>query len=175
MFKLEQIDRKYGLSNLGATIVDLGAAPGGWSQYAAAQTGVAGKVVSVDLKAMQPIDNVITIQGDFTNATVVSKIVAALNNRPVDLVLSDMAPNISGISNIDQARMTTLQCAIINFCRCYLKPNGDLLIKLFMGYSAEETRNQMANYFTQVRTVKPDASRSKSKEIYLLARGYRQS
>lgn len=172
VFKLEHIDRKYGLLKPASVVVDLGAAPGSWSQYAAARIDGGGRVIAVDRLAMRAIEKVNFIRGDFTNESVLERIAAALDGRLVDLVLSDMIPDISGIRIRDQARAETLQCAVLEFCRGALKPGGQLLTKLFAGEAAQAIRGRLDDRFERVRTIKPDASRSQSAEIYCLARGY---
>lgn len=172
VFKLEYIDRKYRLLKPASVVVDLGAAPGSWSQYAAARISGGGRVIAVDRLAMRAIEKVNFIRGDFTNESVVAQIAAALEGRLADLVLSDMIPDISGISARDQARAETLQHAVLEFCRGALKPGGQLLTKLFAGEAAQAIRGRLDDRFEQVRTIKPDASRSQSREIYCLARGY---
>lgn len=172
VFKLEQIDRKYRLIAPDSLIVDLGSAPGSWSQYAATRVRADNRIIAVDLLAMESIAKVHFIQGDFTEGAVVEKIVAALDGRPVDLVLSDMAPNISGVYSTDQARAERLQRAVLEFCRHSLRPGGALLTKLFAGEAEATTRALLTRLFEQARNVKPEASRPQSKEVYLLARGY---
>ena len=173
VFKLEEIDRKYRLIKPASLIVDLGSAPGSWSQYAAAGVRAENQVIAVDLLAMKAIDKVNFIRGDFTNEAVVRQIFAALDGRPVDLVLSDLSPNLSGIRSTDQARAETLQYAVIEFCRRALKPGGKLLTKLFAGESAPSIRAHLDGCFDCLRSVKPAASRSESRETYLLAVGYK--
>ena len=172
VFKLEQIDRKYRLIKPDSLIIDLGSAPGSWCQYAASRVRGEGQIIAVDLLAMKAIEKVNFIRGDFTNDSVVEQIITALDDRPPDLVLSDMAPNLSGIASTDQARVAALQQAVMAFCRRALRPGGALLTKLFAGESAAATQKQFGACFARVQTVKPQASRAQSKEIYLLARGY---
>lgn len=173
VFKLEQIDRKYRLIKPDSRIIDLGAAPGSWCQYAAGRIRAEGRIIAVDLLAMAAVEKVNFIRGDFTNHAVAEQILTALEGRPVDLVLSDIAPNLSGISGTDQARMETLQQAVLALCRRALKPGGALLTKLFAGESEAATRQRLGDCFAQAQTVKPDASRAQSREVYLLARGYK--
>lgn len=173
VFKLEQIDRKYGLLKPDSTIIDLGSAPGSWAQYAAAIVHTDQQIVAVDCLAMQDIEKVRFIHGDFTQSEVIEQIITALDGRAVDVVLSDMAPNLSGIRSTDQARAATLQQAIMEFCQHSLKSGGRLLSKLFAGEDVATTRKQFSDCFAHTRTVKPPASRAHSKEIYLLAMGYR--
>jgi len=171
-YKLEEIDRKYRLIAPNSRIIDLGAAPGSWSQYAAARLGAGGEIIAVDLLAMAPIETVRFIRGDFIDAKVRAQILEALDGRPADLVLSDLAPNLSGVRDTDQARAAELQGAVLAFCRRGLRPGGALLCKQFAGESAAAVRAQIAADFEQARGIKPDASRPQSKEFYLLARGY---
>lgn len=171
-YKLEEIDRKHRLIAPASVIVDLGAAPGSWSQYAAARVGAGGAVIAVDVLAMAPLEKVHFIRGDFTDAEVRAQLIAALAGRRADLVLSDLAPNLSGVRDSDQARAAELQCAALAFCRRGLRPGGALLCKQFAGESAAAMRAQIAGDFAQTRNIKPDASRPHSKEFYLLARGY---
>ncbi|MGI9310549.1 MAG: RlmE family RNA methyltransferase [bacterium] len=171
VFKLEQIDRKHRLIRKSTRVVDLGAAPGSWSQYAAAQSRV--EVVATDLGEMAPIERVRFVRGDFTDDDVAARVVAALDGRAADLVLSDLAPNISGVRSADQARAEALHRAVLAFCRRALRPGGDLLIKLFEGEAAPAARKRIEACFERARSIKPDASRSRSREVYLLARGYR--
>lgn len=173
VFKLEQIDRKHRLIKPDSRIIDLGAAPGSWCQYAASRLRAAGQLIAVDLLAMAVVDKAHFIHGDFTDPIIAEQIMTALNGCPVDLVLSDLAPNLSGISSTDQARMATLQQAVLALCRAALRPGGGLLTKLFAGESEAATRQQFGACFAQVQTVKPDASRAQSREVYLLARGYK--
>ncbi len=173
VFKLEQMDDKYNLIKPTAKIIDLGAAPGSWSQYAAAQVPGENQIVAVDLLVMQPIERVRFVQGDFCATETQRRMVDCFAGDKIDLVLSDMAPNLSGIASTDQARMETLQRAVLAFCRQQLKPGGALLTKLFAGESFAAIRQQIGDCFAHAQTIKPDASRAQSREIYLLARGYK--
>ncbi|NKB61209.1 MAG: 23S rRNA methyltransferase [Gammaproteobacteria bacterium] len=173
IYKLEQIDRKYRLINRGSLIVDLGSAPGSWSQYVSSIVSSSNQIVSVDLLEMETIKNVHFIQGDFTDLEVVEKILTSLDNHQLDLVLSDMAPNISGIRSTDQARAWELQEMISVFCDRALKKGGTLLTKLFEGEASVSTRKLFKQQFKELQMIKPDASRSESKEIFLLARGFK--
>ena len=173
VFKLEEIDRKYRLIKPGSLIVDLGAAPGSWCQYAASRVRGTGRIIAVDLLAMEGVEKVNFIRGDFTNEEVVAKVMTALNGRPPDLVLSDLAPNFSGIATTDQGRMEALQGAVLAFCRRALRPGGTLLTKLFEGESAAAARQQFAECFARLRIVKPQASRAQSREMYLLGMEYK--
>ena len=183
VFKLEEIDRKYQLIKPGATVVDLGAAPGSWSQYAAARIygggdgsgdgdgAGGGRIIAVDLRDMPAIDGVDFIRGDFTDAAVAAQVEAALQ-RPAALVLSDLSPDLSGIRSADQARAEALQSAVLAFCARALRPGGGLLTKVFAGESAPAVRARLDACFDTVRALKPAASRAQSREVYLLARGF---
>jgi 23S rRNA (uridine2552-2'-O)-methyltransferase len=173
IFKLEQIDQKFRLIMPNTRLVDLGSAPGSWSQYAISRVQNPNQVVAVDLLPMEQISGVPFIQGDFTESKTIEQVFNALNGSMVDLVLSDMAPNITGIRATDQARAEALQESILFFCSQALKPGGTLLTKLFEGEAAVFMRHQMKTLFSQYQAIKPDASRSQSKEIFLLARGYK--
>lgn len=172
VYKLQEIDRKDKLLRHGACVVDLGAAPGSWSQYAAERVGESGRVIAVDLLEMEPIMHVHILQGDFTEAETEQLLLATLAQRQVDLVISDMAPNLTGIRDTDQARSLALAELVLYFCQRALKPGGDLLIKLFEGAGTSEFRQQLREHFKQVLTRKPGASRDKSREFYVLARSY---
>ncbi|HEC12835.1 MAG TPA: 23S rRNA methyltransferase [Acidiferrobacteraceae bacterium] len=171
-YKLAEIDRRDRLIRPGMQVVDLGAAPGGWSQYVAAQIKGKGRIVAVDLLAMLPIRGVESIQGDFTDAKVVERVIDGLLNRQSDLVLSDMAPNISGIAVADQARVYALCELALQFSQRALRPGGVVLIKVFQGDGFEDLRRRMRVQFKRVVVRKPQASRARSKELYLLATGY---
>jgi len=175
VFKLEQIDQKAKLIRSGTRLVDLGAAPGSWTQYAVTRVADPGQVIAVDLLPMEPVSGVAFVQGDFTSPEVVAHILEALGERELDLVLSDMAPNISGIRATDQARAENLQESILAFCQGALRPGGALLTKLFEGEAAVMMRKRMKLQFDQFQAIKPEASRAESKEIFLLARGYRRN
>ena len=172
-YKLEEIDRKYRLIAPDSRVIDLGAAPGSWSQYAAARLR-GGALIAVDMRAMAPLQKVRFIRGDFTAPAVRAQVLDALGGAKADLVLSDLAPNLSGIRSADQARAAALLGAVLAFCRRGLGPGGALLAKLFAGESAEAVRAQIEAGFERARGIKPDASRPQSKEFYLLARGFRR-
>lgn len=167
-FKLRQLAGQDRLIQPGMTVVDLGAAPGGWSQVAAEMTGPKGRVVAVDILPMAPLPGVEFLQGDFREAETLERLERALGDRPVDLVLSDMSPNISGIGMVDQARAAHLAELALQFALERLKPGGSLLVKTFQGEGFAEVREQMRRSFARVLARKPDASRSRSPEMYLL-------
>lgn len=172
-FKLTQIDAQDKLLRPGMRVVDLGSAPGGWSQVAARAVGAHGVVVAVDLLPMEPLPGVHFVQGDFREEVVLRQLQGLLAGHRVALVLSDMAPNISGIAVSDQARAEHLAELALDFAREHLSPGGDLLVKVFEGRGAADLRLEMNRSFTKVVVRKPDASRSRSAEHYLLARGFR--
>jgi 23S rRNA (uridine2552-2'-O)-methyltransferase len=170
VFKLEQIQEKERLLAPGTVCIDLGAAPGGWSQLAARLVAPGGRVVAVDLLPMEPIPDVEFLQGDFTSAETLAALRALIGATPVDLVMSDMAPNISGNRAIDQPRSLALLDDALLFAREVLRPGGHLLLKAFQGEGIAAFTRELRSYFKSVKTIKPKASRPESREIYLLAR-----
>jgi len=173
VFKLEEIDRRAHLLQPGAVCLDLGAAPGAWSQYARQRVGAKGRVVATDLLPMAELSGVEFVQGDFREEEVFERIVALLPARGVDLVLSDMAPNLSGVDVIDQPRSMYLAELALAMAERLLKPGGSALIKVFQGAGFKELLQAARGKFSEVKLVKPLASRSRSAEIYLLAMHYR--
>jgi 23S rRNA (uridine2552-2'-O)-methyltransferase len=169
-FKLDQLARRDKLLRPGMTVVDLGAAPGGWSQVAAQSVGPKGRVIAVDILEMPSIVGVEFIHGDLGEESTLHRLEQALSGRSADLVLSDMAPNISGIAMVDQARAARLAEVALDFALKWLKPGGNLLVKTFHGEAYENLRQRLRVHFRQVVTCKPDASRSRSPEVYLLGR-----
>lgn len=172
-FKLTEIDDKDKLIRSGMTVVDLGAAPGSWSQVAAARVGPQGQVFALDLLEIAPIPGVCFIQGDFQDDAILRQIEVALGNRPVDLVISDMAPNISGVVAADQARAIGLCELALDFAQNHLTPGGNFLVKVFQGSGFDEFRRVMQSAFDAVTVRKPAASRGRSTEVYLLGKGLR--
>lgn len=172
-FKLSEIDDKDHLLRPGMTVVDLGSAPGSWSQVAARRIAPGGRLVALDLLPMDAIHAVDFIQGDFREEEILRQLVQSLDGRQVDLVLSDMAPNMSGIASVDQARVMLLAELTLEFCREHLKPGGGLLVKVFQGEGFMELRKAMQEMFAKLHLRKPAASRDRSAEIYLLAQGKR--
>ena len=168
-YKLEEIDQKYRLIKPGQTIIDLGAAPGSWSQYVVKKVGDRSQLIMLDLLPFDAIEGAQLIQGDFTEESSLEQIRELTDGRLFDLVLSDMAPNITGIALQDQARYERLLESVLDFCQHSLRPGGNLLTKFFEGESAQAIRAIMKARFVQLKTIKPDASRSQSKELYLLA------
>lgn len=169
-FKLLEIDERDHLLKPGMTVVDLGAAPGGWSQVAARKVGRQGKVIALDLLEMTGIAGVTFIQGDFTEQAVADQLDDLLEGRKIDLVISDMAPNISGVGLSDQARSIYLAELAMEFAVQHLKPKGAFLVKVFQGVGYNEFMQSMRTRFRQVQTRKPKASRDRSSEVYLLGR-----
>ncbi len=170
-FKLLDIDRRDRLLRPGMTVVDLGAAPGGWSQVCAERVGGSGRVVAVDLLPFDPLPKVVFIQGDFTEEPILHAVQTALGDRELDLVLSDMAPNISGIPSADHPRSIYLVEIVRDFCLERLKPKGSMLVKVFQGQGFDSYLRDLRTRFAQVLVRKPKASRGRSAEVYLLARG----
>ena len=170
-FKLMEIDERDHLIKPGMTVVDLGATPGGWSQVAAKKLAGNGRVIALDILEMQPLHNVTFIQGDFREQATLDELVKVLDGRPVDLVISDMAPNISGIGIADQARAMHLTELALDFAIEHLKPGGNFLVKVFQGDGFEAFIKALRAAFKQTQTRKPQASRGRSSETYLLGKG----
>lgn len=170
-YKLIEIDDKDRLIKPGMTIVDLGSTPGSWSQVAVQRIKGQGRIIALDILDMQPIGGVEFICGDFREESVLKILEKSLNNQPVDLVIADMAPNISGIASVDQAGATYLTELALDFCKDWLKPQGNFLVKVFIGEGFEEVLKTMRTMFDKVVTRKPKASRDRSSEVYLLGLG----
>jgi 23S rRNA (uridine2552-2'-O)-methyltransferase len=170
-YKLTEIDERDKLLRPGLTVVDLGAAPGGWSQVLAKRVGAQGRVIAIDLLAMDPVEGVEFIQGDFAARSGLAAVRAALGESGADLILSDMAPNLSGIAMSDQARCMALAEMTRDFALLHLKRDGALLVKIFQGAGYDEYLFSLRRAFQKVMVRKPDASRGESAEQYLLARG----
>ncbi len=170
-YKLEQLAERDKLLKPGMTVVDLGAAPGGWSQVAGRVAGSSGRVVAVDLLDMTPVAGVTFIRGDFGEDAVLTEVKQAIGDGGVDLVLSDMAPNISGVSSVDQARSVGLAELALDFAVNHLKPQGNFLVKVFQGSGFEALVADIRRKFVQVMIRKPEASRSRSSEVYVVAKG----
>ena len=167
-FKLMEIDDKDKLLKRGEVVVDLGATPGGWSQVAVKRVGDSGLVLALDLLEMEPIHGVEFIQGDFRENDVLDKLKEKLKGRQVGLVMSDMAPNMSGVPLIDQARIMHLAELSLEFALAHMKPDGAFLVKVFQGTDYEKFFRSMREAFKTVLVRKPDASRDRSAELYLL-------
>jgi 23S rRNA (uridine2552-2'-O)-methyltransferase len=172
-YKLTEIDERDRILKPGQLIEDLGAAPGGWSQVAAKRLGRTGRVVAIDLLEMEPIAGVTFLQADFGSARGLAAVQQALQDEKADLVLSDMAPNMSGIALSDQARSMELAELARDFALLHLKPEGGLLVKIFQGAGYDEYLRSLRQGFRKVVVRKPAASRDESAEQYLLARGLR--
>lgn len=173
VYKLQEIDQRDKLLRPGISVVDLGAAPGGWSQFAAQRVGASGHVLAVDILPMAPLPGVGIIEGDFTEDAVLNAVMARLNGQPVDLVISDMAPNISGVAISDQARGMYLAELALDFAGKALRPGGHLLMKVFQGRGYAELHRNLQLVFSKVLTRKPQASRARSREIYLLGKDFK--
>jgi 23S rRNA (uridine2552-2'-O)-methyltransferase len=169
-FKLLELQEKYHLIRPGMTVIDLGAAPGGWSQVARPLVGPDGRIIALDILAMDPLDGVEFIHGDFTEDEPLRRLESILGETGVDLVLSDMAPNISGMATVDQAKAMYLAELALEFSRSQLKPGGDLVVKLFQGSDFDSYVREVRSLFARVQVIKPRASRPRSREVYLLAR-----
>ncbi len=172
-YKLLEIDEKDKLLRPGITVADLGSAPGSWSQVAIDKVGERGRVLALDILPMNPIAGVQFIQGDFREDEVLAQFVQLLEGRPVDLVISDIAPNMSGNSTIDQARRAYLVELDLMFAQEHLKPGGHFLVKVFQGSEFNAFLKAMRETFTEVLSRKPKASRDRSSEIYLLGKNRR--
>jgi len=172
-FKLLELAESDRLLRPGLSVVDLGSAPGSWSQVLRARLGPAARIVAIDLLPMEPIRGVAFIQGDFREGEGLAAVEAALGGRKVDLVVSDLAPNLSGVESADQARAVHLGELALEFSRQWLQPGGDLVVKAFQGEGFAELRRALQDCFEKVHVRKPKASRDRSREIYLVAKGLR--
>ena len=170
-YKLIEIDEKYSLFKQRMTVIDLGSAPGSWSQVAIKKIGLKGNVIALDLLEMQPIKNVEFIQGDFRDNKTLIEIEKRLNNLEVDLVISDMAPNITGVKVVDQSAAIYLNELALDFSCNWLKLNGHLLVKSFIGADFDSFVGSMKPFFKKVIRIKPSSSRSRSSEIFVLGYG----
>lgn len=167
-YKLLEIDDKDKLIKPGMTVVDLGSTPGSWSQVAVQRIKGQGRVIALDILDMHPIPGVEFICGDFREEAVLKQLEASLNQKPVDLVIADMAPNMSGLKDVDQAGASYLTELALDFCQQWLKPGGHFLVKVFIGSGFDDIVKQMRGQFEKVVTRKPKASRDRSSEVYLL-------
>ena len=170
VYKLQEIDDRERFLKPGAVVVDLGSAPGGWSQLAIKKVGSKGKVVAIDLLPMEPISGVIFIQADFSEEAGLNAVIAELEGKPVDLVISDMSPNMTGIPLTDQARLFNLGEMAMDFAVKFLQPNGVFIVKVFQGAGFEPYVKLLRQNFQHVSAKKPDASRDESREVYLVAK-----
>ncbi len=172
-YKLTEIDERDKLLKPGMVVVDLGAAPGGWSQVAVKRVGASGRVIAIDLLAMEPVTGVTFVQADFSTAAGLAAIERELSGRKADLVLSDMAPNLTGIAVSDQARALALAELARDFALLHLQSDGALLAKVFQGAGYDEYLRSLKRAFDKVMVRKPRASRGESAEQFVLARGLR--
>lgn len=177
VYKLLEIQKKDRLIRPGMHIVDLGAAPGGWSQVCRQMVGRHGSVIATDILPMEPLPEVCFIQGDFREQAVLDEILTNVNNfqtdqQCIDLVMSDMAPNISGMRSVDQPKAMYLVELALDFCDKVLCEGGDTLMKVFQGEGFDEFMRELKGRFSRVYTRKPEASRPRSREVYLVGRGY---
>ncbi|MBM7070845.1 23S rRNA (uridine(2552)-2'-O)-methyltransferase RlmE [Shewanella sp. 202IG2-18] len=172
-FKLEEIQQKDKLIKSGMTVVDLGAAPGGWSQVAVKHIGEQGNVIGCDILPMDPIVGVDFLQGDFREDKVLEALLSRVGDNKVDVVLSDMAPNMSGAGAVDQPRAMYLVELALDMCHQVLAPNGSFAVKVFQGEGFDQYMKDVKNAFKVVKTRKPESSRARSREVYLVATGYK--
>lgn len=172
-FKLLEIQEKDHLLRPGMRILDLGAAPGSWSQIAARLVGPEGRIFALDLLAMEPVSGVTVLQGDFREESVLADLRAQLDGSLLDLILSDMAPNLSGASAVDQPRSLYLAELALDLAREVLKPGGGLVVKIFQGEGFDRYLSELRGSFDRVASRKPKASRPESRELYLVAKGFR--
>ena len=170
-FKLIEIAEKDRLFHPGMSVVDLGAAPGSWTQVLREKLGRRARIVALDILAMDPLPGVLILQGDFREAPVLAELEAALEGRKVDLVVSDLAPNLSGVASADQARSVHLGELALEFAANWVQPGGDLVVKAFQGGGFAEFQQAMQQDFDKVYVRKPKASRDRSREVYLVAKG----
>ena len=172
-YKLIQLNDKDKLIRSGMLLMDLGCAPGGWSQVAGRLVGDKGRVVASDILPMDPVKNVEFIQGDFTESSVLQQILGCLHDHKPDLILSDIAPNISGIDSADQASSMYLVELVLDMTRQVLKPKGDFVVKVFQGAGSDAYLKDLRSSFEKVLIRKPAASRPRSREVYMVARGFK--
>ena len=172
-YKLLELNEKDRLFRPGMRVVDLGSAPGGWSQVASRLVGDRGLVVATDILPMDAVRGVDFVQGDFHEESVMDEVLGRLSGEPVDVVLSDMSPNISGVSSADQAASIYLLELALDMVRRVLKPGGIFVAKLFQGSGSDDYLRQVRKNFDKVTIRKPAASRSRSREVYFVARGFR--
>lgn len=173
VYKLEQIDARDRLFKAGMIVLDLGAAPGGWSQYAAQRVGPQGRIIATDLLPITPINKVEFVQGDFREGATFRQLLQQLGPSRADLVLSDMAPNITGMTAVDQPQAMDLADSSLLLAQEVLKPGGDFLVKLFQGEGFDRYVRAVRALFDKVSVRKPAASRPHSREVYLVAKNYR--
>ena len=173
VFKIDEIQLKDKLIKPGMTVVDLGAAPGGWSQFCVEQVGDKGRVIACDILPMDPIAGVDFLQGDFREESVLAALLERVGDAKVDVVLSDMAPNMSGTPAVDQPRSIYLIELALDMCRQVLAPNGSFVVKVFQGVGSEGYLKAVREVFKVVKVRKPDSSRARSREVYIVATGFK--
>lgn len=173
VFKLEEIQQRDRIIKPGDTVVDLGAAPGGWSQFAVEQVGLQGRVIACDILPMDPIAGVDFLQGDFREESVLSALLERVGDAKVNVILSDMAPNFSGNVNVDIPRSMYLVELALEMCRDVLAPGGNFVVKVFQGEGFDVFFKALRESFKTVKTRKPDSSRARSREVYLVASGFK--
>jgi 23S rRNA (uridine2552-2'-O)-methyltransferase len=173
VFKLKEIQEKDKFIKPGMNVIDLGAAPGGWSQFARPLLGKKSKLIALDILPMEAIEGVVFIQGDFREAAVLDELTAVLDSAPVDIVLSDMAPNMSGSKGIDQPNAMYLAELALDTAKTVLVKGGDFLVKVFQGEGFEAFHRDVQQHFDKVVIRKPKASRPRSNEVYLLGKGFK--
>ena len=167
-YKFLQLNEKHSLLTSSDRVVDLGSAPGSWSQAVSTLLNDDGRIIAIDLLPMAAVPKTSFIQGDFTDNAIYEKLQDALNNNPVDLVISDMAPNISGIKGMDQARISNLNELTLDFARDWLKPMGNMMVKTFMGSGFDDFLKQVRASFAKTIIEKPDSSRDRSSELFII-------
>ncbi|MCY9843711.1 23S rRNA (uridine(2552)-2'-O)-methyltransferase RlmE [Vibrio caribbeanicus] len=172
-FKIEEIQNKDKLLKPNMTVVDLGAAPGGWSQFAAKIVGEKGQIIACDLLPMDPISGVSFLQGDFRDEAVLDALLERISPEMVDIVMSDMAPNIAGNNSVDQPRAMYLVELALDMCRQVLAPNGSFVVKVFQGEGFDNFVKEVRELFKVVKVRKPDSSRARSREVFIVATGYK--
>ncbi len=172
-YKLKEIQRRYHPIKPGDAVLDLGAAPGGWSQIAQALTGEHGTIISVDLNPMKPLPGVVFIHGDITHPETHEHLTTQLQGKPVDVILSDMSPNISGNYTMDQARSMWLCQQALQIAHQFLRPQGNFVCKIFEGEDTPEFITELQDYFNHVHQLSPKSSRKSSSEIYIIAKSFK--
>ncbi len=173
VFKIDEIQSKDKLIKQGMTVVDLGAAPGGWSQFCVEQVGSHGRVIACDILPMDPIAGVDFLQGDFRDGAVLKALLEKVGDEKVDIILSDMAPNMSGTTAVDQPRSMYLVELAFDMCKQVLAPKGSYIVKVFQGAGFEEYLKEIRSAFSIVKIRKPDSSRARSREVYIVATGFK--
>lgn len=173
VFKIDEIQQRDRLFRSGMTVVDLGAAPGGWSQFAVNQVGSQGRVIACDILPMDPIAGVDFLQGDFRDEEVLRVLLERVGASKVDVIMSDMAPNMTGTPAVDQPRSMYLVELALEMCRQVLAPKGSFVVKVFQGTGFEEYLKEIRSLFAVVKVRKPDSSRARSREVYIVATGFK--